>query len=78
MRIERGFVRAEDEPKSKAKAEGQENRPAKDADGLAPHSEKLVAELTAYRTSALRNELTYCESVRRLSSRSQLPKKPFG
>ena len=27
------------------------------ADGLAPLSEKLVAELTAYRTSALRNEL---------------------
>jgi ParB family transcriptional regulator, chromosome partitioning protein len=57
VRIERGFVRPEDEPKSKAKAADQENRPAKDADGLAPHSEKLVAELTAYRTSALRNEL---------------------
>jgi ParB family chromosome partitioning protein len=58
VRIERGFVRTEDEPKSKAKAEAQEDkRPAKDADGLAPHSEKLVAELTAYRTSALRNEL---------------------
>ncbi len=58
VRIERGFVRAEDEPKSKAKAEGQKGKhPAKDADGLAPLSEKLVAELTAYRTSALRNEL---------------------
>jgi ParB family chromosome partitioning protein len=57
VRVERGFVRPEDEPKSKAKPADQENRPAKDADGLAPHSEKLVAELTAYRTSALRNEL---------------------
>lgn len=58
VRIERGFVRAEDEPESKAKAEGENGkRPAKDADGLAPLSEKLVAELTAYRTSALRNEL---------------------
>ena len=58
VRIERGFVRAEDEPKSKAKAEAQKGkRSAKDADGLAPMSEKLVAELTAYRTSALRNEL---------------------
>ena len=58
VRIERGFVRAEDEPESKAKAEDQKGqRPAKDADGLAPLSEKLVAELTAYRTSALRNEL---------------------
>jgi ParB family transcriptional regulator, chromosome partitioning protein len=57
VRIERGFVRTEDEPKLKAKAEDQEKRPAKDADGLAPVSEKLVAELTAYRTSALRNEL---------------------
>jgi ParB family chromosome partitioning protein len=58
VRIERGFVRPEDEPESKAKAEDKNGkRPAKDADGLAPHSEKLVAELTAYRTSALRNEL---------------------
>jgi ParB family chromosome partitioning protein len=58
VRIERGFVRAEDEPDSKAKAEHKNGkRPVKDADGLAPLSEKLVAELTAYRTSALRNEL---------------------
>jgi ParB family chromosome partitioning protein len=55
VRVERGFVRAEDEPKSKEKQKA--NRAAKDADGLAPISEKLVAELTAYRTSALRNEL---------------------
>jgi ParB family chromosome partitioning protein len=58
VRIERGFVRAEDDPKAKGKAEdAKAKRPAKDGDGLAPHSEKLVAELTAYRTSALRNEL---------------------
>jgi ParB family chromosome partitioning protein len=57
VRVERGFVRSEDEPESKAKAEQKGNRAAKDVDGLAPISEKLVAELTAYRTSALRNEL---------------------
>lgn len=57
VRIERGYVRAEDEPKSKAKAEKPKGKAVKDADGLAPLSEKLVAELTAYRTSALRNEL---------------------
>ena len=58
VRIERGFVRAEDDPKSKAKAVDQKGKgPAKDADGLAPLSQKLIAELTAYRTSALRNEL---------------------
>jgi hypothetical protein len=57
VRVERGFVRAEDEPESKTKAKDQKNLTAKDADGLAPLSEKLVAELTAYRTSALRNEL---------------------
>jgi ParB family transcriptional regulator, chromosome partitioning protein len=56
VRIERGFVRAKDEPKSKAK-DKQANSKAKNADGLAPLSEKLIAELTAYRTSALRNEL---------------------
>jgi ParB family transcriptional regulator, chromosome partitioning protein len=57
VRVERGFVRSEDEPESKTKAKDQKNPSAKDADGLAPLSEKLVAELTAYRTSALRNEL---------------------
>jgi ParB family transcriptional regulator, chromosome partitioning protein len=60
VRIERGFVRAEDEPKSKAKAKAKgkdAKSKAKDADGFAPLSEKLIAELTAYRTSALRNEL---------------------
>ena len=58
VRVERGFIRAGDDPKSKAKAEDEPLRPAKGADGLAPISEKLLAELTAYRTSALRNELT--------------------
>jgi exodeoxyribonuclease-1 len=58
VRIERGFIRTEDEPKFKAKAtDHKTERSAKDADGLAPLSEKLIAELTAYRTSALRNEL---------------------
>ncbi len=50
--IERGFVRPEDKRRSKAK-----NGKANNADGPVPLSEKLVAELTAYRTSALRNEL---------------------
>jgi ParB family chromosome partitioning protein len=56
VKVERGFVRVEDEPKSNAKQQDGEGQP-KDADGLAPLSEKLVAELTAYRTIALRNEL---------------------
>jgi ParB family chromosome partitioning protein len=56
-RIERGFIRSEDEPESKAKEKDQAAASAKDAEGPAPLSEKLVAELTAYRTSALRNEL---------------------
>lgn len=68
VRIERGFVRAEDEPESKPKDESKGKRPAKAADGLAPLSEKLVAELTAYRTSALRNELA--QHPGRRSSRS--------
>jgi ParB family transcriptional regulator, chromosome partitioning protein len=56
VRIERGYVRAGDEPNSKAKDKKAKSK-VKDPDGLAPLSEKLVAELTAYRTSALRNEL---------------------
>jgi ParB family chromosome partitioning protein len=57
VRVERGFVRSEDEAQSKAKAKDRKEHPTKDADGSASLSEKLVAELTAYRTSALRNEL---------------------
>ncbi len=57
VRVERGYVRSEDEPESKTKAKDQKDSPAKDTNGLAPLSEKLVADLTAYRTSALRNEL---------------------
>jgi ParB family chromosome partitioning protein len=57
VRIERGFVRAEDEPASKAKSDDKAKRPLKGADGLALLSDKLVAELTAYRTAGLRNEL---------------------
>ena len=54
VRIERGYVRCEDEPKAKAKPNGKDEAAA---DGPAPLSEKLVAELTAHRTAALRNEL---------------------
>jgi ParB family transcriptional regulator, chromosome partitioning protein len=54
-RVERGYVRPEDEPAPKTKPNGKDKAEAKS--GPAPLSEKLVAELTAYRTSALRNEL---------------------
>lgn len=64
VRIERGFARFEGEPKSGAKAENDKaERSAKDADGLAPLSEKLVAELTAYRTSALAMRLAQHPAV---------------
>lgn len=54
LRVERGYVRAEDDPKSKRKpkANGKETD-----EGVPVLSEKLVAELTAYRTSGLRNAL---------------------
>jgi ParB family chromosome partitioning protein len=59
-RIGRGFVRAEDW-KAKASA-GDDAKPdagneAPNADTAKPLSEKLVAELTAYRTAGLRNAL---------------------
>jgi ParB family chromosome partitioning protein len=58
VRIERGFVRTEDEPKPKPKAKATHgNAPAEESDAKAALSGKLIAELTAYRTSALRNEL---------------------
>jgi ParB family chromosome partitioning protein len=54
LRIERGYIRAEDDPKSKRKpkANAKEN-----GEGAPALSEKLVVELTAYRTSGLRNAL---------------------
>lgn len=55
-RIERGFVRSEDEDSADAAAdegEGSEGD-APQRGGPAPISDKLVAELSAYRTSALR------------------------
>jgi ParB family transcriptional regulator, chromosome partitioning protein len=54
VRIERGFVRPENEPHSKA-AKKQAGKSVED--GPAPLSERLVADLTAQRTAALRNEL---------------------
>lgn len=51
-RIERGFVRAEDQPQR----EGEAPATARGA-GPATLPDKLVAELTSYRTAALRNEL---------------------
>jgi len=55
VRVERGLVRPEDEPQATSKA--KPNGKGEAHNGPAPLSEKLVAELTAYRTSALRNEL---------------------
>jgi ParB family chromosome partitioning protein len=54
IRIERGYVRKEDEPKGKGKPNGKDEAEDQAPSGL---SEKLVAELTAHRTAALRNEL---------------------
>jgi ParB family chromosome partitioning protein len=59
-RVERGFVRAEDWKAKASAGKGAEpdaeGESAK-ADGSKPPSEKLVAELTAYRTAGLRNAL---------------------
>jgi ParB family chromosome partitioning protein len=52
-RIECGFIRPEDDDEAPAKAA----KPAKQPGEMAPLSEKLVAELTAHRTLALRDAL---------------------
>jgi ParB family transcriptional regulator, chromosome partitioning protein len=51
-RIERGFIRPEDDTGRKPKGKSKPR-----LEGPVPLSEKLVAELTAYRTVALRNAL---------------------
>jgi ParB family chromosome partitioning protein len=58
-RIERGFVRKEDDrnPQSSEEDAGGTKSSEADNSGPAPLSEKLIAELTAHRTAALRNEL---------------------
>jgi ParB family transcriptional regulator, chromosome partitioning protein len=55
VHVGRGFVRREDEPAPRAKPSGKDKTDT--GHGATPLSEKLVAELTAHRTSALRNEL---------------------
>ncbi|MCB2117230.1 MAG: DNA-binding protein, partial [Rhodobacteraceae bacterium] len=74
LRVERGYVRPEDEPVEEVEDTGevaQETAPVEDADdtaasntdeeeeddGLKPLSDRLVMELTAHRTLALRNAL---------------------
>jgi ParB family chromosome partitioning protein len=58
-RIERGFVRKEDDPHPENSGDGEGGAESGEADnpGPAPLSDKLIAELTAHRTAALRNEL---------------------
>jgi ParB family transcriptional regulator, chromosome partitioning protein len=54
-RIERGFVRKEDDEDDAVTAESDAEKTG--PDGAAPFSERLMAELTAYRTAGLRNAL---------------------
>jgi ParB family transcriptional regulator, chromosome partitioning protein len=58
-RIERGFVRKEDDKPPENSGDGEGGAESSEADnpGPAPLSDKLIAELTAHRTAALRNEL---------------------
>jgi ParB family chromosome partitioning protein len=57
-RIERGFIRAEDwKARASAGGNAKPDGETRSADQGKPLSEKLVAELTAYRTAGLRNEL---------------------
>jgi ParB family chromosome partitioning protein len=66
VHIERGFVRPEDW-KAKAVTDGETGRDADGGtakeEGAKPLSEKLVAELTAYRTAGLRNALAQNPAV---------------
>jgi len=74
LRVERGYVRPEDEPVEEVEDTGEvapDEAPAEDIDdtvastmdeeeeddGLKPLSDRLVMELTAHRTLALRNAL---------------------
>jgi ParB family chromosome partitioning protein len=77
LRVERGYVRPEDEPANETEGSGETGETASNAadgteddsaastdgadeeedDGLKPHSNRLVMELTAHRTLALRDAL---------------------
>lgn len=56
VRVEQGLVRREDEPSKKGKTD-KKGSEIEQADGKAPLSERLIADLTAHRTAGLRNEL---------------------
>jgi ParB family chromosome partitioning protein len=68
VRIERGFIRPEDEPPepetvmgdetgSEGGAAASEVSEAEEAEGLSPLSDRLIADLTAHRTAALADRL---------------------
>jgi ParB family chromosome partitioning protein len=84
LRVERGYVRAEDEPVEEPDVAGEASETAggdpaagegndtvdpvpatedEEDDGLKPLSDRLVAELTAHRTLALRDALARCPQV---------------
>jgi ParB family chromosome partitioning protein len=54
VRVERGFIRKADEPVARMNGEGAANAAPEKSQKL---SDKLVAELTAYKTAALRNKV---------------------
>ncbi|MGY8666179.1 ParB N-terminal domain-containing protein [Bradyrhizobium sp. UFLA05-109] len=77
-RVERGYLRPEDEPQEEGEKESEEaeasDKPATKADGL---SAALVAELTAHRTAALRNDLAQAPELALIAVAHALAAKAF-
>ncbi|MCP3381244.1 ParB N-terminal domain-containing protein [Bradyrhizobium sp. CCGUVB4N] len=78
-RIERGYLRREDQPQQEGEAENSKQaetpfRPATKTDGL---SAALVAELTAHRTAALRNDLAQAPELALIAVAHALAAKAF-
>lgn len=87
LRIERGFIRKEDEavieadpnPAEETAADGSENGEGadEDVDMPSPLSDKLVAELSAHRTAALRDRLAQHPEVAFLALVHAMAAKTF-
>lgn len=89
LRIERGYVRAEDEPKAEAEwqaaqdpadssavgpdadrapiTEGMSDAPSSDDEPERPIPDRVIADLTAYRTMALRDALSRSPDIAKLA-----------
>lgn len=77
VRIERGYLRPEDEQREEGEGEDEVEAPSKTPTATEGLSAALVAELTAHRTAALRNDLAQAPELALIAVTHALAAKAF-